>query len=209
MFGKKKITAANYEPEIMTKEMELEYKEANEKEELNYQRKFGKRKVANIKPIDEKSSRKEKMNKRLEESRIQDSEVLTKKELEKAQRIKKRDKSSKKDLSSYFEKSKKKNKKLVKKEYKGSTSSNQINSATVPEEVEDIKVVHVYKFRDKKFFKVENFISYLEDHYLEIDKIAKEVLDDEDFYGWINHNSAVFPESLRYFKELKEIIEKK
>lgn len=207
MFHKKKISVIDNEPEIMTKEMELEYNKTHAREELSYQRKFGKRKTAKLKIADEKKSRKERMKKR--HSEIQKEEVVIKEEITKPFREIKKEKASKKDLSSYFEKSKKQNRKLLKKEFKEIAKNDQKTTMIVPEELEDIQTVHVYKYRDKKFFKVEHFISYLEDHYLEMDRIAKEVLDDENFYGWLNNNSGMFPESLRYFKELKEIIEKK
>lgn len=75
-------------------------------------------------------------------------------------------------------------------------------------DLQDVKDRKVFKYNNKKYTKVEDFIKYLNDNYLDIDKIAKEVLDDENFYGWLSKRSGVFEQSLKEFKEIKEKIEK-
>ena len=71
----------------------------------------------------------------------------------------------------------------------------------------DLEDKQIFKYEKKKYIKVEDFIKYLNEHYKDIDKIAKIVLDDEDFYGWVSEKSGVFHESLQKFKEIKENIE--
>ncbi len=113
---------------------------------------------------------------------------------------------NKKDLSEYFEDTHKKKKYLkdkVAKEKK--TSKRQLRKEL---EIEDYQAQKVYRYKNKKYTKVEDFIIYLNDHYLDIDEIAQEVLNDEKFYGWISKRSGVFDESLKKFKEIKEKIEK-
>jgi len=166
------------EPEIMTEEMEHLYRKDSKKAESANRKKFGKKETIVTNEISEKRPRKEKKKK-----------------------------TSKKELSSYFEKSKKKNTGLWIKESKRSKKKENEVSQVSKVDYEDVQNIHVYQFRGKKFFKVDVFIKYLEDNYLDIDKIAKEVLDDENFYGWISHNSELFGESIRKFKELKEKIE--
>lgn len=116
------------------------------------------------------------------------------------------DATSKKDLAEYFEEGRKKNKKIkVKKEKIKKKSKRQLKKAR---EFADIKDRRIFRYENKKYNKVEDFIMYLNNHYLDIEKIALEVLDDENFYGWISKRSGVFDESLKKFKELKEKIEK-
>jgi hypothetical protein len=74
---------------------------------------------------------------------------------------------------------------------------------------EQIKDQKIYRYNNKKYTKVEDFITYLNAHYLDIEEIAREVLDDENFFGWVNKNSGMFQQSLKQFKEIKEKIEKK
>lgn len=112
----------------------------------------------------------------------------------------------KKDLSLFFENDTKKAKKLKIKEKKPKKESRR--SKKKEREFQDIKDRKLYKYNNKKYTKVEDFVKYLNDHYLDIDDIAKEVLDDEHFYGWINKNSGIFEQSLVKFKEIKEKIEK-
>ena len=117
------------------------------------------------------------------------------------------DAKDKKELSSYFEKSKKDNKKIKEKPIKEKKKSRrQKNKETQFSNIKDQKV---YIFRNKKYTKVEDFINYLNNHYLEIDVISQEVLDDERFYGWLSKKSGVFEDSINQFKEIKEKIEKK
>lgn len=114
------------------------------------------------------------------------------------------DKGNRKDLSLYFEASKKDNSKIIIKEEKKSKRQ-QIKE----EELLGIKNQKIFVFRNKKYTEVEDFIEYLNNHYQEIDKISKEVLDDEKFYTWLSKNSDVFDDSIKQFKDIKEKIEKK
>ncbi len=108
------------------------------------------------------------------------------------------DATSKKDLAEYFEEGRKKNKKIkVKKEKIKKKSKRQLKKAR---EFADIKDRRIFRYENKKYNKVEDFIMYLNNHYLDIEKIALEVLDDENFYGWISKRSGVFDESLKKFK---------
>ncbi len=67
----------------------------------------------------------------------------------------------------------------------------------------------MFRYNNKKYTKVEDFITYLNEHYLDIEKISEEVLDDENFFGWINKNSGMFNQSLKEYKEIKVKIENK
>ena len=114
---------------------------------------------------------------------------LSKKELEKLKLKKAKKVAAKKEKKQDKKKKakKKKSKKEKAKEVKFSSVRNQ----------------KVFVFRNKKYVKVEDFIKYLNNHYLEIDKISQEVLDDEKFYGWLSKKSGVFDESIKQFKEIK------
>ena len=114
------------------------------------------------------------------------------------------DKKNRKDLSSYFEASKKNNSKIKIKEKKKSKRQ-QIKE----QELLDIKNKKIFVFRNIKYTEVEDFIKYLNSHSQEIDKIAKEVLDDEKFYAWLSKKSDVFDDSIKQFRDIKEKIEKK
>lgn len=120
---------------------------------------------------------------------------------------------NKKELSAYFEESKTKNKKLNKAEKKALSKSNhkgKKNKASKKDKLqEDIKNQKAFRYDGKKYTKVEDFIAYLNAHYLDIEEIAEEVLEDENFFGWINNNSGVFAKSLKEFKEIKAKIENK
>ncbi len=117
---------------------------------------------------------------------------------------------SPKDLRSFFSegeefkrKPNRKEKKKLKKENK-----KQKRRSRKGREEEAIKDQKIFKFRKKKYNKVEDFISYLNDHYLDIDQVATEVLKDKNFFGWISKRSGVFDESLREFQEIKAKTEK-
>lgn len=118
-----------------------------------------------------------------------------------------KDEKDKKELSSYFEESKKDNRKIKEKPVKIKKKSKKQRKKE--EKFANIKDQKVFIFRNKKYTKVEDFIVYLNSHYLEIDKISQEVLDNESFYGWLSKKSGVFDESIKKFKEIKEKIEKK
>ncbi len=112
----------------------------------------------------------------------------------------------KKELDDYFEEGKKKSKKLKTKKKKEKKLSKRQQKKS--REFADIKDRRIFRYENKKYNKVEDFIKYLNNHYLNIDEIAKEVMNDENFYGWISKKSGVFDESLQKFKEIKEKIEK-
>ncbi len=72
---------------------------------------------------------------------------------------------------------------------------------------EDIKSKKAFKYKKKKYSKIEDFIKYLDDNYLDIDKIAKDIVDDENFLGWISNKSEDFKSSMTEFKKIKKEIE--
>lgn len=113
----------------------------------------------------------------------------------------------KKDLISFFEDSKRDNSKIKEDHIKSKKKSKRQIIKEI--ELSNIKNQKMYVFRNKKFIVVDDFIKYLDSHYLEIDKIAGEVLNDELFHGWIRKNSGIFEESITLFKEIKDKIEKK
>lgn len=75
------------------------------------------------------------------------------------------------------------------------------------QDFEDIKDRKIFKYKNKKYSKVEDFIKYLNDNFLDIEKIAEEVMKDENFLGWVSKKSGVFKESMEQFNALKEEIE--
>jgi len=121
----------------------------------------------------------------------------------------------KKELSAYFEDSKNKNKKLKRSEKTALNKSEKENKGKKHKKSkkdkiqEDIKNQKAFRYDGKKYTKVEDFITYLNAHYLDIEEIAEEILEDENFFGWINNNSGVFAKSLKEFKEIKAKIENK
>jgi len=113
------------------------------------------------------------------------------------------EKDFKKDLSTFFKEDKKKNKKLRNKKTKDSKKPTKKHK-----ELQDVKDRKVYKYKKKKYTKVEDFVKFLQDHYIDMDDIAKIVLEDENFYGWLGKRSGVLEQSLKDYKEIKEKIEK-
>lgn len=111
-----------------------------------------------------------------------------------------------KDLNTFFEKDRKSLDKLKIKEKK--TKKKSRRSKKKERDLQEVKDRKLFKYNNKKYTKVEDFIKYLNDHYLDMDKIAKEVLDDENFYGWVSKSSGIFEKSLEEFKEIKQKIEK-
>lgn len=114
------------------------------------------------------------------------------------------------DLNSFFEASKQQNK--LKRSERKKYSKRELKRRKKRQNrriSEEIKDQRVFKFRKKKYKDVEEFISYLNDHYLDIDDVARDVLADENFFGWVGKRSGVFPQSLSKFKEIKEKIEPK
>lgn len=113
-----------------------------------------------------------------------------------------------KDLNQYFDDSRKKNEKEAnKKPKKVKVKKESKRSVKQKKAFEDVKNQRVYKFRKKKYTKVEDFIKFLNDNYLDIDSIAKEVLEDKSFYGFISKKSGVFETSIKQFKKIKEEID--
>lgn len=117
------------------------------------------------------------------------------------------DNKSKKELSTFFEKSKKDNSDI--KESKAKEKRKSKRQKSKEDEFSKLKDHKVFVFRNKKYTNVEDFITFLDGHYLEIDKISQEVLDDENFHAWLSKKSGVFDDSIKLFKEIKEKIEKK
>ncbi len=116
------------------------------------------------------------------------------------------------DLNSFFEASKQKNKKLKRrdrKQYSKKELKRRAKRKKKGKGIEQLKDQNIYKFRRKKYKTIEDFISYLNDHYLDIDFVARDVLADELFLGWLSKKSGVFNKSLKEFKDIKEKIEKK
>ena len=74
---------------------------------------------------------------------------------------------------------------------------------------QDVKDQRVYRYRNKRYTKIEDFVQFLHDNYLDIEEISREVLDDENFFGWVSKKSGVFDVSLKEFKEIKAKIEDK
>ena len=111
----------------------------------------------------------------------------------------------KKDLNKFFEEGKEKSKKLRKTEKKEKKKSKR--SKKKEHDLQDVKDRKIFRYRNKKYTKVEDFVKFLLDHYLDLDEIAAEVLDDENFYGWVSKRSGIFEQSLKEFKEMKEKIE--
>ncbi|MCF7925098.1 MAG: hypothetical protein K9L26_00990 [Candidatus Izimaplasma sp.] len=67
-----------------------------------------------------------------------------------------------------------------------------------------------YRLKRKKFKKVEDIIEYINNHYLDSDDIARELLEDKFFYGFLEKkNSRLYEESLAILNVVKEKIEKK
>ena len=125
-----------------------------------------------------------------------------------------KDPESKKDLSVFFEegkdktqKLKRKDKKALKKERKSKDKPHHKNKKE--QLLEDVKNQTVFKYNGKKYTKVEEFITYLNEHYLDIETISEEVLADENFFGWVNKNSGIFATSLKEYKEILKKIENK
>lgn len=121
---------------------------------------------------------------------------------------KKEPKKAKKDLNKFFEQDKKKTEKLKKKQDKPTKVKKKSKRQLQKEkDYEAIKDKRVFKYKGKKYNKVEDFIKYLNDHYLDLEQIALEVLEDENFLGWISKKSGNFSESIKKFKEIKQEIE--
>jgi hypothetical protein len=113
-----------------------------------------------------------------------------------------------KDINSFFNQDEKVLEEIKKKPKKEKSKKKSKRSKKKERDLQDIQDRRIFKYKNKKYSKVSDFVNYLLDHYLEMDDIAKEVLDDENFYGWLSKNSAQFEESIKKFKEIKEKIEK-
>lgn len=113
------------------------------------------------------------------------------------------------DLNEFFEASKeqKKLKRRDKKQYSRKELKRRKKRQTRSRVPDDIRDQKVFLFRKKRYKTVEDFIKYLNDHYLDIDDVASEVLADENFFGFVGKKSGVFPQSLQEFREIKKKIE--
>jgi len=120
-------------------------------------------------------------------------------------------KEEKVDINTFFEASKSSNKlkRRDRKKYSKKELKRRKKRLKSPRTSEDIKDQKVFKFRKKKYSNVEDFIKYLNDHYLDIDDVANDVLSDENFFGWISKKSGRFDQSLKEFQEINAKIEKK
>ena len=116
---------------------------------------------------------------------------------------KEEDSEERKDLSSYFDANKKQTRKMKKKKL----TKKEKKKLKKQKKRKTLKDQKIFRFRKKKYSKVEDFIIYLNQHFLEGDEIAREVLDNEDFFGWISKKSGIFDISLKKFTEIKEEIE--
>ncbi len=116
----------------------------------------------------------------------------------------------KKKFEEYFEQNRapqeepKEEKKVKKKEKKPKRVSRKKRKEI--EEFNDIKKRRVYKYKRKKYTKVQDFIKYLNGHYLDLDEIADKVLTDENFHGWLKKRSKRFDESISDFRDIVEKI---
>lgn len=139
-----------------------------------------------------------------EDSIVTETEVITEEDLIPHDE----DEEDPKKLKTYFDDSQKQNKKLNKKNPKKKKNKKPSRRAMKQKQVyDDIQNQRIFKFRGKKYTKVEDFINYLNDNYLDIEKISKEVLDDKAFYGFIAKKSGVFDTSIKEFKTIKEEID--
>lgn len=114
------------------------------------------------------------------------------------------------DLRSFFEapKEQKKQKRGERKKYSRKERKRKKNRsmARTPDAIQDQRV---FLFRKKKYKEVDDFIAYLNDHYLDIDDVARDVLADEWFFGWLGKRSGMFSQSLAKFKEIQKRIGEK
>ena len=116
----------------------------------------------------------------------------------------------KQNLNKFFEQDKKKVEKLKKKPEKQAKVKKKSKRKLKQErDYEAIKDKKIFKYKGKKYSKVEDFVKYLNDHFLDLEKISAEVLEDENFLGWLSKKSGTFPESIKTFKQIKEEIENK
>lgn len=74
------------------------------------------------------------------------------------------------------------------------------------DDFDDIKKRRAYKYKRKKYTKVEDFIAFLNDNYLDLDEVADKVLSDENFHGWLKKRSKRFDESISNFRDIIEKI---
>ena len=105
----------------------------------------------------------------------------------------------KKELHEYFLQSKEEQEKLKRKPPKKPQKSKNKFIGT------DLS----FRYKGKKFQKPEDFIKYLDAHYLDLEEIAFDLLNDKLFFTWIGKRSGLFPQSLKEFTKIKEKIENK
>ena len=53
---------------------------------------------------------------------------------------------------------------------------------------------------------MNSFIEFLDNNYLDLDEIATNILNDENFHGWLKKRSKRFDESVDDFKDIIEKI---
>jgi hypothetical protein len=111
-----------------------------------------------------------------------------------------------KALSKFFEADKKKSKKLYNKDEKPKKRRRKNKDKEI--DFTDAKEENRYRFGKRKFVHVDHFVSFLTQNYLEIEDIAKLVLKDEKFHGWISKRSGKYPYAFKEFKDIKTKIEK-
>lgn len=119
-------------------------------------------------------------------------------------------KEEKKNLDSFFTTNQEEVKKLKKDKPKKELKDKKVSKRKQRKEqdFQAIKDKKVFKYKNKKYSKVEDFIKFVDDHFLDIEQIAKDVLDDENFLGWISKKSPDFKESIKEYKKIKQEIEK-
>ncbi len=110
----------------------------------------------------------------------------------------------KKEIKDFFDKGKNEDLKV-----KGEKNKKSKRNSKKQKRLQEVKDQRVYRYDNKRYTKVEDFITYLNEHYLDIEEISEEILNDENFFGWVNKNSGMFTQSLKEFKKIKEKIENK
>ncbi len=155
--------------------------------------------------VEKEIPKKKKSRRKKEKELIEEKEIIIQKPEEDIEHedIQEPKPQGSKDLSAFFNANKKQTKKLRKKKL----SKKEKRKLKRKKKNLPIKDQKVFRFRKKKYSKVEDFITYLNEHFLEADEIAQEVFDDENFFGWISKKSGIFDVSLKEFKEIRAKIE--
>ena len=121
-----------------------------------------------------------------------------------------KNKGDKKNFDEYFEQGRAEQSELQKEEVPGKKQKKQKKvrrrKQKEIDDFDDIKKRRAYKYKRKKYTKVEDFITFLNDNYLDLDEVADKVLGDENFHGWLKKRSKRFDESINKFKDIVEKI---